>query len=94
MTTLTLTLTTLGLRDLGGAAPDAGTVDYDHIASFAGRQDRDIRCTSGHLWVTVENDPSDIVLGPGDCLHVTGRVKVVIGGKGTYRIDVPPAMAA
>ena len=94
MTTLTLTLTTLGLRDLGGAVPDAGSVDYDRIATLSGRQDRDIRCTSGHLWVTVENDPNDIVLDPGDCLHVSGRSKVVIGGKGTYRLSMPMALAS
>lgn len=94
MTALTLTLTTLGLRTPDRVGTDAGSVDYDHVASLAGRQDQDIRCTSGHLWVTVENDRNDIVLAPGDCLHVAGRSKVVIGGRGTYRISAPRAMAS
>lgn len=96
MTTLALTLATLGFRTSGRESAEAGSVDFDSAASFPGNVDRDIRCVSGHLWVTLENDPNDFVLGPGECLHVAGRGKVVIGGQGSYRVRavVPPALAS
>jgi hypothetical protein len=96
MTALTLTLTTLGLRTPDRVASDAGSVDYSRTASVTSRQDLDIRCTSGHLWVTLEGDRNDFVLEPGDCLHVAGHRKVVIGGKGAYRVNAqaPLAMAS
>ena len=96
MTALTLTLTALGLHTLDREASATGSVDYGHTTSFVSRADQDIRCTSGHLWVTLENDRVDFVLGPGDRLCVTGRGKVVIGGKGSYRIsaEAPLAMAS
>jgi hypothetical protein len=93
MTALTPTRTTLGFPSPGG---EAGSVDYDHTASFVNHVDQDIRCTSGHLWVTLENDPIDFVLNPGECLYIAGRGRVVIGGRGAYRIgaEVPLAMAS
>jgi hypothetical protein len=96
MTALTLTLSTLGLRSDDRVASDAGSVDYDHIASVTSHKGLDVRCSSGSLWVTLENDRNDFVLMPGHCLHVVGSQKVVIGGKGCYRISEPsaPAMAS
>lgn len=95
MTALTLTLTHLGLISRDGETCEKGTVDYGRTASFKNHVDQEIRCTSGHLWVTLENDRNDFVLRAGETLHVTGSGRVVIGGKGAYRVDpaMPPAMA-
>jgi len=93
MTTQTLNLDEV--RNLGIEATEAGSVDYDHAASYPSSKHRVITCTSGTLWVTMENDLIDFVLGPGERLLVTGRGKIVIWGKGGYRItvDVPLALA-
>ncbi|MGA2083308.1 MAG: DUF2917 domain-containing protein [Holophaga sp.] len=86
MTTQTLTLNSDEARNLGVEASEAGSVDYDHVASYRTHKDRVITCTSGTLWVTVENVCIDFVLNPGERLLITGRGKVVIYGKGAYRI--------
>ncbi len=95
MTAQTLNFNSDELRNLGVEASEAGSVDYDHVASYHNRRDRVITCTSGNLWVTVENDRIDFVLHTGERLFIAGRGKVVISGKGTYRItvEVPLAMA-
>lgn len=63
-----------------------GSVNYDRVAVFAHLVDQLILCTSGHLWVTIENDPEDHVLFPGQRLLVPSAGKVIIGGKGGYSI--------
>ncbi len=96
MTTRTPTFTSHEIRNLGVEASQAGTVDYDHVASYLNHKDRVISCTSGILWITVENDRIDFVLNPGDRLYLAGRGKVVISGNGGYRIteEAPLAMAS
>jgi hypothetical protein len=95
MTAQTLTFNTDELRNNGVEASEAGSVDYDHVASYLNRRDRVITCTSGNLWVTVENDRIDFVLNPGERLFIAGRGKIVISGKGAYHItvEVPLALA-
>jgi len=64
----------------------SGAVSYSRVAVFAHLAGQLIRCTSGHLWVTIERDPVDHVLAPNEWLLVTTPGKVIIGGRGTYAI--------
>lgn len=71
------------------AAPMAGLsgrVDHTRVAAFLHLKGQRIFCHSGRLWVTLENDPEDHVLAPGQAFLVSGNGKVVIGGLGTYTL--------
>ncbi len=64
----------------------SGSVTPDRVAVFAHLNDQAIRCLSGNLWVTLENDPMDHVLKPGQRLVIPSGGKVVVGGRGRYQI--------
>ena len=64
-----------------------GTVNFHHVSAFDELEGHAIRCTSGYLWVTVRSDPGDHVLMPNQSYTVLGFGKVVIGGKGDFRIE-------
>jgi hypothetical protein len=72
--------------DLNPAAGVSGAVSPDKVAVFAHLDGQAIRCLSGHLWVTIENDPMDHVLRQGYRLIVPTDGKVIIGGRGRYYI--------
>ena len=38
----------------------------------------DVACADGTLWVTLDNDPRDFVLDPGDTLRVEPRHRVLV----------------
>jgi Protein of unknown function (DUF2917) len=62
----------------------SGSVTFSKTATFAHLQGQAIRCDVGYIWVTLENDPEDYILFPGESLLVPTSGKVVIGGKGSY----------
>jgi hypothetical protein len=62
----------------------SGSVTFSRTAAFAHLQGQAIRCDAGYIWVTLENDPEDYILFPGESLLVPAPGKVVIGGKGSY----------
>lgn len=64
----------------------SGSVAPDKVAVFARLDGKVLRCLSGHLWVTFENDPMDHVLKPGQRLFVPSGGKVIVGGRGRYQI--------
>jgi hypothetical protein len=64
----------------------SGDVDYGRIAVFAHLDGQRLTCTSGRLWLTIENDPNDYVLRPQERMVIPGSGKVVIGGRGSYSI--------
>ena len=64
----------------------SGTLSYNRVAVFAHLVDHPIRCTAGHLWVTIEGGEVDKVLVPNEWFMVSTRGKVIIGGKGAYEI--------
>jgi hypothetical protein len=64
----------------------SGQVDHHHVAVFAHMNGQLILCTSGQLWVTIENDRVDHVLAASQWLFVASAGRVVIGGKGCYSI--------
>ena len=64
----------------------SGTVDSDRIAGCAKMTGHLIRCDSGSIWVTLENDRTDHVLFPRQCLFVPTNGRVVIGGQGSFSV--------
>jgi quercetin dioxygenase-like cupin family protein len=45
-----------------------------------------IHCTSGHLWVTIEEDGMDHILSAGKSVAIPNTGKVIISGPGCYQI--------
>ena len=37
-----------------------------------------IRCTAGSLWITLDNDPRDIILAPGESFFTTERKRALL----------------
>lgn len=72
--------------DAHPAAGLSGSVTPAKVAVFAHLDGQAIRCLSGHLWVTLENDPMDHVLKPGQRLLVPSGGKVIVGGRGRYQV--------
>ena len=64
----------------------SGLVDHDRVAVFAHLEGQLILCSSGNLWVTIENDTEDHVLAAGQYFFVPTGGKVVIGGRGGYTL--------
>ena len=38
----------------------------------------DIRCTAGCLWLTLDNDPRDVILAPGDSFAADGPKRALL----------------
>lgn len=72
--------------DAHPAAGLSGSVTPDRVAVFARLDGQVLRCLSGHLWVTIENDPMDHILKPGQRLLVPTVGKVIVGGRGRYQL--------
>jgi hypothetical protein len=79
-------LADLGLGRAKRSLNLSGTVDFSRVAAFGHLEGREIRCLAGNLWITVENDPDDHVLAPGQSLLIAAPGKVVIGGRGGYAL--------
>ena len=79
-------LATLGLGRAKSSLNLSGTVDFSRVAAFDHLEGREIHCFAGTLWITVENDPDDHVLAPGQRLLIGAPGKVVIGGRGGYTL--------
>lgn len=67
--------------------PIFGTVKGDKFATFSGLEGMAVRCTSGSLWITLENDVMDHVVRAGQDFAVPTTGKVIIGGKGSYSLE-------
>lgn len=63
---------------------------------LAGARGTRLRAVQGTLWVTIDNDPRDIVLAPGDSFVVDSDRTVVampIGACASVDVKAPPAGA-
>jgi hypothetical protein len=58
----------------------------DAIQAFPELAGETLHCTSGHLWVTLENDGADHILVAGDRLAIPSSGKVLVSGPGCYQI--------
>ena len=57
------------------------------VQAQSGLTGETLECTSGHLWVTVENEGVDHILLPGERYTIPSEGKVVIGGPGCYQLS-------
>lgn len=87
MTEYAIKLTHYGRQAAKKNIPNFGSVKFDKVATFADLKGQVIRCTSGHLWVTLENDVMDHVLRADQAYTVPATGKVIIGGKGCYTLE-------
>jgi hypothetical protein len=93
MTEYAIKLMSFGHRQTDRRAPKFGAVKFGQVASFTDLQEHRVRCTSGYLWITVENDRDDHVIHPGQAFLVPDGGKVIVGGKGGYAVEPTPALA-
>ena len=67
--------------------PAFGQVQGDRFATCSDLEGTAVRCASGDLWVTIENDVADHVLHAGQSLTIPTQGKVIIGGRGRYQLE-------
>ena len=53
-------------------------LDKDDLVSFQLEREKRLVCTNGMLWVTIQIDRTDYLLGTDKSLHVPGRETVVL----------------
>ena len=58
--------------------------------TLAGAGGHLLTCTRGGLWITVEGDAADVVLGPGDVLRIANRRPVVISALKNGSLSLRP----
>ncbi len=53
-------------------------IDKDDLLSFSLERERRLRCAEGLLWVTIENDRSDYLVGGNRELDIPERKTVIL----------------
>jgi hypothetical protein len=58
------------------------------VASMMHSKGKHLYCTSGRLWITVENAPEDVILEPNESLDIgeNGRVVISALDAGTFQV--------
>jgi hypothetical protein len=87
MSNYAIQLTTFGRHEAKKSTPTFGFVQGDRFAAFADLKGTTVRCTSGDLWVTLENDVMDHVIRVDQSYTIPLTGKVIIGGKGAYKLE-------
>ncbi len=93
MTEYAIKLLSLGHIEAKKGMPTIGSVTFEKVATFSDLKGQSIRCISGYLWLTVENDREDHVIHLGDTFQVPSAGKVIVGGKGRYAIEPSSQLA-
>jgi uncharacterized protein YaiE (UPF0345 family) len=93
MTEYAIKLLSLAHLDAKKDMPTHGAVTFEKVANFSDRKGQSVRCLSGYLWLTVENDRDDHVIHAGDTFAVPSAGKVIVGGKGRYAIELSTRLA-
>jgi len=86
MTTQTIKLMTLGLYGKTSATRRSGNLGKGRIEVLKGLGGKQVRCTSGALWVTIEGDPKDYILTQNESLSIPNLGKVLLSGNGSYQV--------
>lgn len=50
--------------------------------------DHELTCTAGELWITLDGDSRDLVLGPGESYRVEGKGAVVVSALKASTLNV------
>ena len=67
----------------GNAALGAG-----EILRIAAPRGLEVRCESGHLWITEEAQPEDVWLAPGQRVRLVGMGLALLEAKGAARLSI------
>ena len=66
-----------------------------HLSMAAGQllrleaaQGREVRCESGHLWITEEAQPCDVWLAAGQRVRLVGEGLALVEAKGEARLTI------
>lgn len=57
------------------------------IAALTEHEGETLHCTSGHLWVTLEDEGIDHILVAGESLSIPNEGKIVVSGPGCFRFS-------
>ena len=76
-----------GLQATAPYSPRFACLTSGSIQAHSELAGETIRCTSGHLWVTIEGDGTDHILIAGESVPIPNTGKVIIGGPGCYQIS-------
>ena len=63
-------------RIAGDAVPSC--IDKDDILALSLDRERRLQCKNGLLWVTVQNDHNDYLLGADKEMPIPGKKKVIV----------------
>ena len=58
--------------------PVPSCIDKDDILAFDLERGRRLQCRNGLLWVTVQNDNNDYLLGPDREMPIPGKKKIIV----------------
>ena len=77
-------------KNAGESVETPLTLKANQLVTFKRAQGTCLECMQGSVWVTLENDPLDFVLSPGErvCIHTPGRM--VIEGLELSKIAIAP----
>ena len=75
------------------ATPDDLVLAPRQLHSLADGAHTAIRCLEGSLWLTVDHDPRDIVLGPGESFTPADHRRVLIYALEPSRFVLVPGSA-
>jgi hypothetical protein len=68
-------------------SPRYGCLAQGGLKAFARMKGEVVHCTSGHLWVTFEDDTEDHLIASGESLSVPNGGKMLVSGPGCFRIS-------
>jgi hypothetical protein len=71
----------------------SGAISQGQTEAFRTLKGKQIRCTSGSLWVTLEGDGNDYLLSSGQSLIIPRTGMAVISGEGSYQISPRPFLS-
>ena len=65
-------------KNAGECAETPLTLEANQFVTIKRAQGACLQCVQGSVWVTLENDPLDFVLSPGEriCIHTPGRMVI------------------
>lgn len=87
MNNQTMSKNAAGLHETAPYTPRFACLAQDSVQAFSRLAGETLTCTSGHLWVTLEDDGADHILVAGERLAIPNTGKVVLSGPGCYQIS-------
>lgn len=68
--------------------PRDATLAAGEILRIESARGLEVRCESGHLWITEEAQPDDVWLAPGQRVRLVGAGLALLEAKGAARLRI------